>query len=112
MCRTSTGIGLGLLMAQNIAHQIGSEKGITFSSCIGMGSTFTFEIINQQSNEIPDSKNPISEENAVSDIILVEKLDKYQTKKIPSWKDRQDNFKCQCNRIMVVDDVGTNIFAI
>ena len=79
---------------------------------MGMGSTFCFEIVNQSSCDVGDN-NLVSEENALSDIVLMEKLDKYQTRQIPSWKDKKDDDSCcKCNRILVVDDVGTNIFAI
>ena len=78
---------------------------------MGMGSTFSFEIVNQSSCDVGEN-NLVSEENALSDIVLMEKLDKYQTRQISSWKDKKEQSTCKCNRILVVDDVGTNIFAI
>ena len=102
-------------MAQNIAYQIGSEQGITFSSKIGQGSTFSFEIINQRPDS-DDSDIPDCDENLMQEIVLEDKLDKYSSSiKQPSLGSQlstQKNTDCSCNRILVVDDVGTNIFAI
>ena len=49
----TNGIGLGLVISDQIVHQFGGV--ITFQSEEGVGSTFTFTFKLKRSNDVPSS---------------------------------------------------------
>lgn len=132
----STGVGLGLVISNNLVQLLGPDEknqSITVESELNKGSKFSFCIVDKTSQEILNqgSRMDTSEDhNVFMDEILVSKSQSHQTLLVPNfdsasrfevknifskYRDSNTNDKvarCDCPRILVVDDDVFNITAL
>ena len=132
----ATGVGLGLVISNDLARSLGPpgrEKPIEVKSEFGIGTTFEFEIMNQNSsNQIKD--NEIGESNGNSRIADEGEL-KINLKSYTSFKINESNLvtskylrlhseenvflqsqnsapDCFCPTVLIVDDDMFNVSAL
>lgn len=75
---SKTGIGLGLLISNNLARTLAPtnrRRAIEISSKIAVGSTFSFEIASQDNPETMETANILHDLDSLSDIAVINELD-------------------------------------